>query len=55
MMPPERGLSDEAIIRKLDMLDRLIASASVKDLPALNAAYNRLISEQTRRDIEGNQ
>jgi hypothetical protein len=45
-------LTDEQIASRLDMLERMIASADGKDLPALTRTFQRLLDEQVRRDLE---
>ncbi len=45
-------LSDDQIESRLAMLERMIAAANPKDLPYLNATFQRLLNEQVRRDLE---
>lgn len=45
-------LTNEQIESRLNMLEALIAKADAKDLPALNATFQKLLDEQVRRDLE---
>jgi len=45
-------LTDQQLAQRLDMVERMIGRADPKDLPALNAMFQKLIDEQVRRDIE---
>ncbi len=45
------NLSDDQIEARLDLVEKLIARAQTKDLPALNATFQKLMDEQVRRDL----
>jgi hypothetical protein len=46
------NLTDAQIESRLDMLESMIRRADRKDLPYLNATFQRLLDEQVRRDLE---
>jgi hypothetical protein len=46
-------LSDEQVQCRLHALERMIARADAKDLPALNRTFQLLLDEQVRRDLAG--
>ena len=47
------NLSDRQLEARLAALEKMIASADPKDLPALNHTFQALLDEQVRRDLEG--
>ena len=44
-------LTDQQIESRLAMIEKMIARADPKDLPSLNATFQKLIEEQVRRDL----
>lgn len=44
-------LSDEQIVSRLDILERMMATDDPKDLPAINRIFQLLIDEQVSRDL----
>ncbi len=45
-------LTIEQLEARLDWLERLMSRANLKDLPCLNATYQRVLDELVRRDLE---
>lgn len=44
-------LTDAQIKTRLDMIERMIGKATAKELPGLNATFQRLIDELVRREM----
>jgi hypothetical protein len=45
-------LTDEQIENRLAMLEQMIARANPKDLPYLNATFQRLLDERVQRKLD---
>lgn len=46
-------MTDTQLKRRLDWVEKVIAACTdPKSLPALNAAFQRLLDEQVRRDLQ---
>lgn len=45
-------LTDLELERRLDLIERVLAKCPDKERPAWNAAFQALLDEQVRRDLE---
>lgn len=46
------NLTEQQIESRISMMEKLAVTASPKDLPAINAIVDKLLSELVRRDLE---
>jgi hypothetical protein len=45
-------MTAEEIEKRLNVLERIMATASIKDLPALNATYQKLMDKLVQIDLK---